>query len=83
LQAFDILTSEGYLVGKIGSGTRVARPRPNTYLFDLPRPTPITRKSLHQTVRESFYPSTTAALKDPDGNILYLFTSDSPKYPGG
>ena len=36
LEAFERLAAEGYLVGRVGSGTRVARPQPHTYLSDCP-----------------------------------------------
>jgi DNA-binding GntR family transcriptional regulator len=76
LEAFERLAAEGYLVGKVGSGTRVARPQPHTYLSELPRLMPIKNKSFRQAVRESSYPATTACLHDAEGNRFYLFTSD-------
>jgi DNA-binding GntR family transcriptional regulator len=76
LEAFERLTAEGYLIGRIGSGTRVARPQPQTYLSALPRSVPIKTKSFRQSVRESFYPASTACLEDSDGNTIYLFSSD-------
>jgi GntR family transcriptional regulator/MocR family aminotransferase len=76
LEAFERLAAEGYLVGRIGSGTRVARPKPHTYLSELPRVTPIKSKPFRQTVRESCYPASTACLEDPEGNGIYLFSAD-------
>lgn len=76
LEAFERLASEGYLIGRVGSGTRVARPHPQTYLSELPRLMPIRTKSFRQTVRESFYPASTACLQDSEGNGIYLFSSD-------
>jgi GntR family transcriptional regulator/MocR family aminotransferase len=76
LEAFERLAAEGYLVGRIGSGTRVARPQPHTYLSELPRLTPIKIKSFRQTVRESLYPASTACLQDSEGNGFYLFSSE-------
>jgi DNA-binding GntR family transcriptional regulator len=75
LEAFERLAAEGYLVGRVGSGTRVARPQPHTYLSELPRLKPITTKSFRQAVRESFYPAGTACLLDSEGNRIYLFSS--------
>jgi GntR family transcriptional regulator/MocR family aminotransferase len=74
LEAFERLVAAGYLLGKVGSGTRVARPQPHTYLSELPRLMPIRIKSFRQTVRESFYPAHTACLQDSEGNGIYLFT---------
>jgi|SRR5450755_4651873 DNA-binding GntR family transcriptional regulator len=74
LDAFERLAAEGYLVGRIGSGTRVARPQPHTYLSELARLKPIKIKSFRQIVRESSYPASTACLQDCEGNGFYLFT---------
>jgi len=76
LEAFERLAAEGYVIGRIGSGTRVARPRPYTYLSELPRLGPTQNKSFRQTVRESLYPASTACLEDPEGNTIYLFRPD-------
>jgi GntR family transcriptional regulator/MocR family aminotransferase len=76
LEAFERLAAEGYLVGRIGSGTRVARPRPDTYLSELPRSMPIKIKSFRQTVQDSLYPASTACFHDSEGNGIYLFASD-------
>jgi DNA-binding GntR family transcriptional regulator len=75
LEAFERLTAEGYLVGRVGSGTRVARPQPHTYLCELPRLKPINTKSFRQEVRDSFYPASTACLLDSEGNRIYLFSA--------
>ena len=76
LEAFERLAAEGYLIGRVGSGTRVARPQPHTYLSELPRLISIKAKSFRQTVRESLYPARTACLWDSEGNRIYLFNSD-------
>jgi DNA-binding GntR family transcriptional regulator len=76
LEAFERLAAEGYLVGKVGSGTRVARPQPHTYLSELPRLMPAKGKPFRQAVRESLYPASTACLRDFEGNRIYLFSSD-------
>lgn len=76
LEAFERLAAEGYLIGRVGSGTRVARPQPHTYLSELPRLMAIKGESFRQTVRESLYPARTACLQDSEGNRIYLFSSD-------
>jgi GntR family transcriptional regulator / MocR family aminotransferase len=76
LDAYERLISEGYLVGRVGSGTRVARPKPETYLPELPRHTATKSKSFRRILRESFYPANTTFLQDSEGNGIYLFTGD-------
>jgi DNA-binding FadR family transcriptional regulator len=76
LEAYERLAADGYLIGRIGSGTRVARPRPHTYLSELPSLGPIKIKTFRQVVRESFFPTSTACLEDSEGNRIYLFSSD-------
>ena len=39
--AYDQLSAKGYVCGKVGSGTRVAKPIPDTYLRELLRPSPV------------------------------------------
>lgn len=74
LGVFERLAAEGYLIGRIGSGTRVARPRPHTYLAELPRIPAGERRDFRQTLRQSCYPASTASLRDSEGNAIYLFT---------
>lgn len=76
LEAFDRLKAEGYLIGRVGSGTRVARPQPHTYLSELPRLMAVRTKPFRQIVRESLYPANTACLQDSEANRIYLFSSD-------
>ena len=76
LEAFERLAADGYLIGRVGSGTRVARPQPHTYLSELPRLMPTRAGSFRQTLRESLYPASTACLQDSEGNRIYLFSSD-------
>ena len=76
LEAFDRLKAEGYLIGRVGSGTRVARPQPHTYLSELPRRMAVRTKPFRQIVRESLYPANTACLQDSEANRIYLFSSD-------
>jgi DNA-binding GntR family transcriptional regulator len=74
LGVFERLAAEGYLVGRVGSGTRVARPRPQTYLAELPRIPSGEGRNFHQILRQSCYPTSTASLRDSEGNAIYLFT---------
>lgn len=76
LEAFERLTADGYLIGRVGSGTRVARPQPHTYLSELPRLSPIKVKTFREAVRESLYPASTVSLLDSEGNRIYLFSTD-------
>lgn len=76
LEAFDRLVADGYLIGRVGSGTRVARPQSHTYLSELPRVPPIRKEPFLQVVRESLYPANTACFRDSEGNRIYLFSSD-------
>jgi GntR family transcriptional regulator/MocR family aminotransferase len=74
LGVFERLTAEGYLVGRVGSGTRVARPRPHSYLAELPRIPAGEGRNFRQMLRQSCYPASTASLRDSEGNAIYLFT---------
>ena len=74
LGAFDRLGSEGYIIGRVGSGTRVARPQLHTYLAELPRILSNKNKGFRQSVRDSYYPARTASLRDSEGNSIYLFS---------
>jgi DNA-binding GntR family transcriptional regulator len=76
LEAFERLAAHGYVIGKVGSGTRVARPQLHTYLSELPRLTPFKFRPFRQVVRESRYPASTACFEDSEGNGIYLFNSD-------
>jgi GntR family transcriptional regulator/MocR family aminotransferase len=59
IAAYDALTQDGLLIGRIGSGTRVGGPRP-------------ARIDLRQVLRESHYPAGAVRFRDPDGNPVYL-----------
>jgi GntR family transcriptional regulator / MocR family aminotransferase len=75
LEVYERLAAEGYLIGKTGSGTRVDRPQPQTYLSEVPRLPSRKPKTFRQIVRDSLYPVSAALLRDTEGNSLYLFTS--------
>lgn len=76
LEAYEMLISEGYLIGRVGSGTRVARPKPETYLSNLPSIATNKTKSVRQMLRAAFYPVNTACLEDSDGNGIYFFNCE-------
>jgi DNA-binding GntR family transcriptional regulator len=59
VHAYETLASEGLVVTRIGSGTRVRGPR---------RP----RLDPRQLLRDAHYPSSSAGFRDPDGNLLNL-----------
>ena len=67
VNAYESLSMEGYLIGKVGSGTRVRQiSDPTAHVF-YPR-TLDTRRIL----RESHYPAESRSLSDPDGNLIYI-----------
>lgn len=76
LETYERLAAEGYVNGRVGSGTRVRRALPYTYLSELPRLVSIRAKDFRQSVRQSLFPADHVALLDADANKMYLFTSD-------
>jgi hypothetical protein len=57
----------------VGSGTRVARPLPETYLSELPRLGMSSKaRDFHRVVRDSLYPVSAASLEDCDHNGIYI-----------
>jgi DNA-binding GntR family transcriptional regulator len=67
VNAYEALMMEGYLTGKIGSGTRVRHiSDPTAHVF-YPQ-TLDTRRVL----RESHYPTEARSVRDPDGNLIYI-----------
>jgi len=76
IEAYETLAAAGYLNGRVGSGTRVARPLPDTYLRELPRLGTDSRTAdFRLVVRESRYPVSVASLEDCDHNSLYIARS--------
>jgi len=74
LYAYEQLVSGGYVVSRTGSGTRVARAVPSTYLREvLAGALPGRGVSLRRLVRDAAYPVALAAFADPSGNSLFLF----------
>ena len=49
--AYDQLSAKGYVCGKVGSGTRVAKPIPDTYLRELLRPSPAIQNHLPPDIK--------------------------------
>ena len=77
--AYDQLSAEGYIAATIGSGTRVTRALPETYLRELlGTPPPIAGLSFRQILKQSFYPVRQARVRDSEGNDFYLFDSGHP-----
>lgn len=67
VNAYDALMMEGFLEGKVGSGTRIRRiSDPTAHVF-YPQ-TLDTRRIL----RESHYPTEAQSLRDPDSNLIYI-----------
>jgi DNA-binding FadR family transcriptional regulator len=76
LSAYEQLVSEGYLVARVDSGTRVARALPWTYLSELLAGMLANRGGgFRKILQESLYPVRLAPFVDPAGNSLFLFDS--------
>jgi GntR family transcriptional regulator / MocR family aminotransferase len=73
LETYERLAAAGYLNGRVGSGTRVARPLPETYLSELPRlSTSSKTRDFRRVVCDSLYPVSAATLEDCDHNCIYV-----------
>ena len=69
LNAYERLVADGLLVARKGSGTRVGMPSDKVR----PLATPMRRPfDLWAALREARFPATSAGLRDPDGNPLYV-----------
>ena len=69
LNAYEALVADALLVGRRGSGTRVSMPSDKIWSLA----TPMRRTfDLWAALREARFPITSACLRDPDGNPLYL-----------
>lgn len=87
LNAYDKLAEDGYVVGKVGSGTRVAVQIPDAPNFGLLHlalvPHAVNSRaeettggiSLATILPQSHYPLRRASFQDRDGNALYLYDS--------
>jgi GntR family transcriptional regulator/MocR family aminotransferase len=65
LAAYEALASEGLVVGRAGSGTRVADGAKDA------GPTP-PALSARRLLRAAHYPRTAVRLRDPDGHVIRL-----------
>lgn len=67
LAAYETLSLDGLLAGRVGSGTRVCGQSPAmARLLGATTPDRVRR------LRESGFPLQPAALRDPDGHVLYI-----------
>lgn len=78
LQAYEELAAQGYVTGRVGSGTRVARARRDTYLWEVVKQGPTgtnagRRVSLKKRVEEAKYPETAARFVGVEGLVHYLY----------
>jgi GntR family transcriptional regulator/MocR family aminotransferase len=67
LNAYELLAADGFLAGKIGSGTRVSQVVAVAPLVPAPN-VPDTRLLM----RLAHYPAAATGLHDPDGTPLYI-----------
>jgi len=65
LAAYEVLASEGLVVGRAGSGTRVADGAKDA------GPTPPVL-SARRLLRAAHFPRSTVRLRDPDGHVIRL-----------
>jgi GntR family transcriptional regulator/MocR family aminotransferase len=69
LNAYEALVADALLAARKGSGTHVSMPADRIR----PLATPMRRPfDLWAVLREARFPATSACLRDPDGNPLYL-----------
>ncbi len=72
--AYDALSSEGYIRGRVGSGTRVLRATPETYLHHLAEPyLTAYRGDFRRLLHDAQFPAQIIVFTDPDRNLLTLF----------
>lgn len=67
LNAYEALAMEGYLAGRIGSGTSVRRPADP--IAHVPYPGTLDPRRI---LRESHYPVDALSFCDPDGNVISI-----------
>ena len=71
LNAYEALVADGLLAARRGSGTHVSVSRPSDKIRSLA--TPMRRPfDWWAALREARFPITSARLRDPEGNPLYL-----------
>jgi GntR family transcriptional regulator/MocR family aminotransferase len=64
--AYEMLAGEGLITGKVGSGSRVARPAP----------VPRRQFDMRAVLRQAHFPEEVRRFRDPEGNPLYLHGRD-------
>jgi GntR family transcriptional regulator / MocR family aminotransferase len=69
INAYEALVSDSLLAAHKGSGTHVSSSSDNIRSFATPMRRPF---DLWAALREARFPATSACLRDPDGNSLYL-----------
>lgn len=74
LAAYDRLAERGYIVSKVGSGTRVSVAFPRLMPAATDPTTSVTlRHRLAEMLQQSRYPLRHATFHDRDGNALYIY----------
>jgi len=69
LNAYEALVADALLATRRGSGTHVSMPSNRTWSLAKPTRRPF---DLWAALREARFPTTSACLRDPDGNPLYI-----------
>lgn len=69
LNAYEALVADALLAARKGSGTHVSMPVDKIRLVATQMGRPF---DLSAVLREACFPATSACLRDPDGNLLYL-----------
>jgi DNA-binding transcriptional MocR family regulator len=69
LKAYEALVADALLAARKGSGTHVSMPSDKIRSLATPMRT---RYDLWAALREARFPATSASLRDPGGNPLYL-----------
>jgi len=67
LNAYEALAVDGFLAGRIGSGTRVRHP--SDPIAHVPYPQTIDPRRI---LRDSHYPLGALSFSDPDGNAIFI-----------
>lgn len=72
--AYDALAAEGYISGRVGSGTRVLMARPHTYLRHLAAPHfAAYHGDFRRLLRDARFPAQIVCFRDSEGNALRAF----------
>ena len=74
LAAYDRLADRGYVIARIGSGTRIRTASARLTYVAVKSATPIqNRRKLAGIFKEAHYPLRHARFRDRDGNSLYVY----------